>query len=155
MNQSHKLCNTLFFKDQNQVDNCYNSKLYKQKYAVQYVIIGFIISTIIAFIASSILYDQNKAKASYNKILIGILFIGVIASTYLSYIYGYNSADIETLNMALSEDQAELARIQNRYKSVDDAMDNIISDRKNIQNAYSQGYNQVNWRNSRLTHNII
>jgi hypothetical protein len=145
MDQSHILCNTLFFKDQEQVNNCFKSKLYKQKYAIHYVIIGFVVSTIIAFMTSSILYDENKEKASYNKIVTGVLFIGVIAATYGSYIYGYNSADIETLNMALSEDQAELARIEGKYKDRNDAIENIINDREKLRNAYSQGYNSGNW----------
>ena len=146
MNQSHKLCNTLFFKDQDQVNNCYNSKLYKQKYAVQYVIIGFVVSTIIAFIASGILYNENNEKESYTKIVTGILFIGVIAATYGSYLYGYNSADIETLNMALSEDQAELARIKGKYEDENDAIENIINNREKLRNAHSQGYNSGSFR---------
>ena len=81
----------------------------------------------------------------------GILFIGVIAVTYCSYIYGYNSADIETLKMALSEDQSELARTKGIYKDENDAINNIVNDRRNMQNAYSQGYNNGNtWHGNTL-----
>lgn len=133
----HQACNTDVFTNMKQVNVCADSKAYKQSTAMVYGIVGFIVAMILSVVLSTIFfasdvadavskptkYDTNgkppevkppevKPVSPFIKLFFMIFITGV---TYMSYNYGYEQADYNSVLMAYQKDQQEL---DTRQKSV-------------------------------------
>lgn len=155
-------CSTDVFTTLDQVKTCADSTAYKRSSAIRYGVIGFIVSLFLAsiimmmFFTSSdndtsnkpITYDAKGNTIASSKspevpstsILKKLIFVGIVSVvTYFSYSYGYDQADYNTVLMAYQEDKREIDSRENRFKSRQDAIDDLANDRRNERAAYNQG----------------
>lgn len=143
----HQACNTDVFTTMKQVNACADSKAYKQSAAMVYGIVGFIVAIILSvalstmFFASDVAdavskptkYDTNgkppevKPVSPFIKLFFMIFITGV---TYMSYNYGYEQADYNSVLMTYQKDQQELDTRQSQFSSREANVLDLVRDRQ-------------------------
>ena len=147
----HQACNTDVFTTMKQVNACADSKAYKQSTAMVYGIVGFIVAIILSVVLSTMVfasdvadavskptkYDTNgKPVSPFIKLFFMIFITGV---TYMSYNYGYEQADYNSVLMAYQKDQQELDTRQSQFSSREANVLDLARDRQRERAAYNSG----------------
>ena len=153
----HSACNTIVFESKDQVNTCANSLAYKRNTAIPYAIFGFFIAIIIGAIVASFFISKDATGKQTNTTMTALIFVLILISiTFMSYNYGYQSADYESVLMAYNQDQQELAS-RTGFKTREDNVADLIRDRQRIadvrENERRSGYgnrNQSNYNNLNL-----
>jgi hypothetical protein len=150
----HQACGIVVFADEKQIDTCANSLVYKRSYAMHYAMYGFIITLVILLITSSFFIKNGEENKNTNLLI--ILFFGFILAgvTYLTYNWGYESADRASVELAYSQDKQELDSRKGHTTREDNVAD-LIQDRQRVAAAYNQGYQTNNRFNSRNSNSRI
>lgn len=157
----HQACNTDVFTTLKQVNACADSKAYKQSTAMVYGIVGFIVAIILSVVLSTMFfasdvadavskptkYDTNdkppevkppevKPVSPFIKLFFMFFITGV---TYMSYNYGYEQADYNSVLMAYQKDQHELDTRQSQFSSREANVLDLARDRQREREAYNSG----------------